>query len=140
MKYSKQIYLAESLASMWCRRFPHHENIDAIIPVPISKKKYHQRGFNQCNLLAQTISHHTKIPLCCNAYKIRETKPQVGISQAERATNLRGAFAAHDIPNSVAIIDDTITTGATMHELKKALLKAGCSKVELWAIAQTNEF
>lgn len=138
MKYSKQTYLAESLAIMWCKRFPRHENIDAIIPVPISKKRYHQRGFNQCNLLAKTISHYTKIPICYNAYKTRETKPQVGISQAERATNLSGVFVAHDIPNSVAIIDDTITTGATMNELKKALLKTGCDNVELWAIAQTN--
>jgi len=115
--------------------------MDAAVPVPLSIKGLRERGFNQALLLCRVISKSTKIPMVMDGLvKIRETKPQVGLSAKERADNLKKAFGAkRDFKGlSVLLVDDVMTTGATVNECAKQLLKAGAKDVKAVTLARAN--
>ena len=98
------------------------------------------RGFNQSALMAGVLSRSNGIPLRLDMlHKIKDTPPQVGLSRAARMRNLRGAFRAKAGVKemSVVLIDDVITTGATMRECAKALKKAGATEVIAVSLART---
>lgn len=112
---------------------------DAVIPVPMTKKELIQRGFNQSALLAKTIARQKSIPLLLDILlKIKETPPQVGLSVSERQRNLTGAFSAKRNLNdkTIILVDDVMTTGATVTECTKALLKAGAKQVIALVLAR----
>ena len=114
---------------------------DAIVPVPLTARGLRQRGFNQSLLVASALSKKTGVPLYLDAlFKIKETPPQVGLSAAERRSNLTGAFTAKgDLKNiRILLIDDVVTTGATAAACSKALLKAGALEVIVLAIARAG--
>ena len=115
---------------------------DMIVPVPLSRWRLFQRGFNQAALLAQDIAAATHIsysPL--TLVRSRKTRPQVGLTRLERQKNVSGAFAVTEPrKNSVAgrnivVIDDVITTGATVGACAKALKRAGAARVDVLALA-----
>ena len=137
IKYKKKFYYNDLLAHLWCQRFGYQHKIDAIIPIPTSKQRYQQRGFNQCNLLAKAISKKCRIPVCYNLKKIKHTHAQVGLNEHRRKKNINASMQATDIPKRIAIIDDTITTGATIKEASKRLKQAGTIYIETWAIAKS---
>jgi predicted amidophosphoribosyltransferase len=74
---------------------------------------------------------------CCE--RVRATPPQAALDEKARRRNIRGAFTARaDLAGRhVAIIDDVVTTGSTVGELARALLRAGCVRVDVWALART---
>ncbi|NWF99104.1 MAG: ComF family protein [Nitrospirae bacterium] len=114
---------------------------DAIIPVPITKKGLIRRGFNQSVLLGRAIACHKRIPLLTDVlFKIKETPPQVGLSASERLINLRGAFIAKGnlSRKSIILVDDVMTTGATVTECTKVLLKAGAKEVIVLVLARAG--
>ncbi len=114
---------------------------DAIAPVPLTARGLRQRGFNQSLLVARALSKKTGIPLYLDSLlKIKETPPQVGLSAAERRSNLTGAFTAKgELKNiSILLIDDVVTTGATVTACSKALLKAGAKEITVLAIARAG--
>lgn len=114
---------------------------DIIIPVPMTKKALLRRGFNQSLLIAKEVSMIKGIPLDIDSLqKTKETLPQVGLEAGERMKNLKGAFfVMGDIKGKdVLLIDDVMTTGATLRECSKALLKAGATKVICLVIARTS--
>ncbi len=115
-----------------------------IIPVPISRKRLRERGYNQVKLLADAIKHHHKEGL--EAREILEdcitrkhTSPQTSLSREDRAKNLRGVFeiTRPDIVygKNIVILDDVITTGATMTEIARALKAAGAKKILALSLA-----
>jgi ComF family protein len=113
--------------------------IDALIPVPLSVKGLRERGFNQSLLLARIISLKKGVPLIMNGLTKRmDTSPQVGLSAARRASNIKGAFSAvcefRDM--SLMLVDDVMTTGATVRECAKELLKEGAREVSVLALAR----
>lgn len=108
-------------------------NADAIIPVPMHKKKEHKRGYNQAYLLAKELSHLTNIPIL-NNYIIRNksTKIMRNLGAKERENNLKKAFKIKGNVvklNDVIIIDDIYTTGATLDAIAKCLKDSGVSHV-----------
>jgi len=112
---------------------------DAIAAVPLSKKGLLQRGFNQSLLLGKELSKNSGLPLFPNALiKIKETMPQALLSRKERLTNLKGAFRAEGEASgkTFLLVDDVMTTGATLAECSKALLKAGAKEVYAVALAR----
>ncbi len=114
---------------------------DAIIPVPMTKKGLLMRGFNQSVLIGKIISKRRHIPILIDVlYKIKETPPQVGLSASERLKNLTGAFLAKgDLSGkSIILIDDVMTTGATVTECTRALLKAGAKEVIVLVLARAG--
>lgn len=114
--------------------------VDVILPVPMTKKALIERGFNQSLLIAREISKRKGIPLDIDSLlKRKETLPQVGLKAEERLKNLRGAFSVErDIKGKkVLLVDDVMTTGATLRECSKALLKAGAERITGLVLART---
>ena len=107
--------------------------IDAICPVPLSRKRSQERGYNQSGLLAWPISLALRIPYLPKAVeRIRDTRSQVGLSKIERVHNVSGAFQAKRSLvkySSIMIIDDVTTTGSTIQACAQALLDAGAEAV-----------
>ncbi|MDA8388452.1 MAG: ComF family protein [Nitrospiraceae bacterium] len=115
---------------------------DAVTAVPLSKKRLLERGFNQSMLLARHVAKWSGAELLPHALvKKRDTPPQAGLTRKERARNLRGAFLAARgglTGMTVLLIDDVITTGATVRECSKALAGAGAGTVFVAALARTK--
>lgn len=119
-------------------------NNPLLIPIPLSKKRLRERGFNQSELLAKEMSfidNGSSFTLATDVlYKVRNTPSQVSIKDRQkRLQNLRGCFSVKNpdkIKNrNIILIDDVTTTGATINEAKKTLLKAGAKKVIAFTIA-----
>jgi ComF family protein len=122
----------------------HHDtgSIDAIIPVPLSHSGLLSRGFNQTLLLADRLARQKKIPLIMDCLmKTRETPPQVGLSAEERMKNMKKAFTCVTPLNGkrILLIDDVMTTGATVNECAKELKKAGAASVSVLALARAGK-
>ncbi len=117
---------------------------DVVTCVPQTKRKCRQRGYNQSALLAKEIAKQLKLPYDeLLLIKTRETADQHNLKGKERIKNLKDAFAAEN-PDSVSnkailLVDDIKTTGATLNECRKVLLKAGASAVYCATIAVTPE-
>jgi ComF family protein len=114
--------------------------VDVIIPVPLYKKRLRQRGFNQSALFAKHLANHIGVPLLLNCLiKIRDTKPQVGLSAKERRENIRNSFAVISRKfiqgKDILLVDDVFTTGATVRECSKLLKKAGVEDIYVLTLA-----
>ncbi|MBF0458182.1 MAG: ComF family protein [Nitrospirae bacterium] len=113
---------------------------DLIVPVPLTKKRLTERGFNQSLLLAKALSDFTKIPLSYDTLlKVKETPHQTSLSGVDRIKSLKNAFvsAVSVKGKSIAVVDDVLTTGATLNECAKALVKAGARDVAGIVAART---
>jgi ComF family protein len=114
---------------------------DGIVPVPLTIKRLREREFNQALLIGRSVSKKTGIPLFIDILtKKKETPPQIGLSAAERMANLKNAFAVTGNINSLRLIliDDVMTTGATVTECSRALLKAGAKEVSVLVVARAG--
>lgn len=108
-----------------------------LVPVPLTKKKLKQRGFNQAEEIAKELSKNFKIPLIKNClFKIKETLPQIELAAEARKENLKGAFLVKDEEyvkgKKILLVDDVYTTGSTMEECTKVLRGAGTK--EVWGV------
>lgn len=115
------------------------ERADLIIPMPLARKRLRERGFNQARELARGVSSLTGIPVAADiCRKVVETQPQAALPWQERVGNVRGAFVCDaDLSHKkVAVIDDVMTTGATLNELAKNLRRAGAVEVSGWIVAR----
>ncbi|MDD5227964.1 MAG: ComF family protein [Methylococcales bacterium] len=114
---------------------------DCIIPVPLHKNRYRERGFNQSIEIARILAKNLDVPLDLNScQRHRDTAHQVGLSGEQRSENMKYAFSVS--PNfrakHVALVDDVMTTGSTVHELAAALKTAGCHRVQVWVCAKAR--
>jgi ComF family protein len=116
------------------------ENVDLIIPMPMHPTRLKERGFNQALEIAKVLvkNHKEKLDYK-SAERQKLTPPQASLPLKARVKNIRGAFAVNaDLAGKrIAIVDDVMTTGASLNELAKILKKAGASHVECWVIART---
>lgn len=106
-------------------------NSDFVVPVPIHWSRRAYRGFNQSELLCEGLSPKLNV-----LHRVRRTRPQVGLSDEERRTNLSGAFRADASASgrSVLLIDDVLTSGQTARECARALIAAGAAEVGILAL------
>jgi ComF family protein len=119
-------------------------SVDLILPVPLHIKRLRQRGFNQALLLANELGKNLKLPVKGLVLKkAKQTFPQVGLSQAERRKNVRGSFKVifpEDVKDkNILLVDDVFTTGTTVNECSKVLIKAGARGVFVVTLARTYE-
>ena len=114
--------------------------VDIIVPTPVHLLTLMNRHYNQSTLLATYLAKHYDVLLDCNlVIKSKRTTPQRLLRRSARASNLRGSFqVCGDVENQVVLlVDDVITTGTTMRELRKVLLKARAKEVRAVSLART---
>lgn len=139
-KYSGNLTFAKILAEPLARLADPHPRPDLLLPMPLHAARLKQRGFNQALEIARPISHWLGIPLAINGCeRTRDTPTQAGLKWKERRRNVRGAFACNlDLSGKkVAVVDDVMTTGATLDELSDVLRRRGATEVSAWVVART---
>lgn len=113
---------------------------EALIPLPLHRRRLRSRGFDQTLELARPLAHGLALPLRDDLLtRVRDTAPQSRLDATARRRNLKGAFAVRPdiaLPAHVALIDDVMTTGATLHAAADALLRAGVARVDAWVCAR----
>lgn len=140
MKYGEQLALANAFGEKLALRIDNADLPDCIIPMPLHPAKLRERGFNQSLLLAATVARKLNIELLPNAcQRVRDTPPQSALPWKERRKNVRNAFRCdRDLAGKrVALVDDVMTTGASLNALAGAVQKHGASEIWAWAVART---
>ena len=142
LKYSDRAELARPIAR-WMARAGADVLADAdlLTPVPLHALRLWRRRFNQAAALAKEISRQTGKPCDLTALvRVKATRSQIGLSRAQRAENVQGAFrAASDAEVrglNVVLIDDVLTSGATANAASRALLRAGAKRVDVLVFAR----
>lgn len=112
---------------------------EAVVPVPLHRKRYRKRGYNQAALLAREIGKRMDIPVCENLVgRCRDTVPQKQLNASQRQNNLKRAFKMlrNDVKlDTIIIVDDIYTTGCTVDEMTKALLDGGVKRIYVLTLA-----
>jgi ComF family protein len=140
LKYGGQLALAALFARKLHQRIGAATGIDLIVPLPLHPARLAERGFNQAAEIARALSRFTGIAMDARlARRVRNTAPQTALPWRERAANMRQAFACErDLAGlRVAVVDDVMTTGATLNEFACALKRSGAARVENWVVART---
>jgi ComF family protein len=113
----------------------------AVVPVPLSRGRMRERGFNQAKLVARAVAREAGLPLRTRVLKkTKERPPQAGLSAAARRRNVLAAYRAR-LPRSlrgktVLLVDDILTTGATAEAAARALLQSGAGAVDVLTLAR----
>lgn len=112
----------------------------ALLPLPLHWRRLRRRGYDQALELARPLARGLGLPLCEGRLRRhRPTAAQSELDAAARRRNVRGCFRlgpGPPLPAHVAVLDDVMTTGATLHEAARLLRRAGVARVELWAVAR----
>ena len=142
LKFRGELALAALLGSLLSHEISPEglSAISFIVPVPLSKKRLRSRGFNQAVEIARPIAKAARKPVELTMLeRARDTPAQFDLPWAERRKNVRGAFAVSGsvLGATVAVVDDVMTTGATLDEIAGALKAAGASRVVNWVVART---
>jgi ComF family protein len=147
LKYRGKTQLARPLARLMhgvYRSFWRSAPVDLILPVPLHRRRLRERGFNQSLLLIRRwpwSADEPRVPVECGVLvRTRATAPQAGLDRSGRCSNISGAFAVRN-PARVAgrrllVVDDVITTGATVGECARVLKESGAARVDVLALAR----
>jgi ComF family protein len=133
-KYNGRYDLLKFLISnfKFLNNFQFH-NVQAVVSVPLHRNRFMERGFNQAEVIAKEISKIYKIPVVNLLTRIKDTGHQTLRTRPERLMALKNAFKIKNlklkVPQAVLLVDDVLTTGATLSECAKTLKKAGVKKV-----------
>lgn len=143
-KYRGSILTGELMGTLMAEK--KYDSLDIkdfslIMPVPLHKKKLKERGFNQSLVLARQLSERFSIPLDFTTLRRKiDTKPQVNLGKAERATNVKGAFEVKDRETirgkRILLVDDVYTTGSTVNECSRALMQNKVADVAVLTLAR----
>ncbi len=137
-KFSAAAALARMLASTVIKRSSALP--DMIIPVPLHSRSLKKRGYNQSTLIARSLGKILGIPINEEVVvKSRYTESQTRLDQGARRANIEGAFdvVKYSHGGSIAVVDDVITSGATIREVCKTLRRSGYDQLSIWAVAKT---
>lgn len=138
LKYRSLLAIAPLFGNAVARSLD--ERPEVIIPMPLADARLRERGFNQGQEIARHVATITGIPLLARACRrVRNTPPQATLPREERAKNIRNAFVCDEdfSGRHVAVVDDVITTGATLNELARNLKRAGAARVTGLIVART---
>lgn len=141
-KYAGAIGLASTLATFLegAIRAAGEEMPDLLMAMPLARTRLAERGYNQAREIARLLGKNLAVQLDTNSVvRIRHGAPQAELPMPERRRNVRGAFAARRAFTGldVAVVDDVMTTGATLDELAGVLKAAGAKRVRNWVVART---
>ncbi|MFA6901696.1 MAG: phosphoribosyltransferase family protein [Gallionellaceae bacterium] len=138
LKYGEKFHLAKQMGDRLAQRV--RVRPDCLVAMPLHPVRLRERGFNQSLQLARHIAQRLGLPLLATAcQRVRNTPSQSTLPWKERGKNMRKAFSCSTevAGKHVAVVDDVMTTGATLNELALALLNAGATEVSVWVVART---
>jgi len=139
-KFGRDLAAGRALATLWQRESMPLSKPALLLPVPLHRARLRQRGYNQALELARPMARGFGLPLRHDVLqRLKATDAQTELDAATRRRNVRGAFAVHAgvaLPAHVAILDDVMTTGATLAECARVLKRAGVARVDVWALAR----
>jgi ComF family protein len=143
MKYRHCLRLAVPMSRALARRIMAGAEPlpEVMIPVPLHHKRLYRRGFNQSYEICRRLYGYTHIPVDLGSVsRTRHTSPMFDLTVRQRRENITGAFKLLRPLNyrSVAIVDDVITSGATVNELARLLRRAGVNFISCWALARAE--
>ncbi|MCP4197417.1 MAG: ComF family protein [Proteobacteria bacterium] len=144
LKYARVPGLAKPLGKMLSHLTSHMPAPDVVIPVPLHPTRLRTRGFNQSALLAAQVASTLKAPFLTNALvRTRNTPSQADMNRQQRFTNLKNAFWIRQehriLDRHVLLVDDVITTTATIREAASILVRAGAQYVGVAALARAPD-
>lgn len=142
LKYNGMRPLAQLLGERCSSQMDIAQQADLVVPTPLHWSKRLKRGFNQSLLLAQAVARRQAVPCAPHALsRRRATPPQAGLSGVQRRESLRGAFSAkRELVEGkrILLVDDVVTTGATLEACAKALRRAGAVRVTAMTAARAQ--
>lgn len=135
---SGEVLSTRLLRALVGRHAPGVNPVELIVPVPLHPARQWKRVFNQAEVMARDIGKALQISVAPGAIRrVRRTLAQTGLPAKIRKKNLKGAFAARPLDvSSVALVDDVMTTGATVSECARVLRRAGVTSVSVWVAAR----
>lgn len=140
LKFQRDLRVVPTLAGLVRRAVARESGVDWLVPVPVTPARLRERGFNQALEIAHVLSKGGGAPIKRGVHRRnRADAPQSSLnSPAARRANVAGAFETRAaIGGHVAIVDDVVTTGATVNALARCLKAAGAVRVDVWAVART---
>ena len=140
LKFRGELALAALLARLLAERIAPEPRVHFVLPVPLAARRLRERGYNQALEIARHVAGATGArlaPQACERY--RDTPAQTDLPWAERAANVQGAFRAPRPLDgaTIAVLDDVMTTGATLDEIAGELKRSGAACVINWVVART---
>ncbi len=138
-KYGSELALAEFFADRLAGALANRPLPDLLIPLPLHPSRTRERGFNQALEIGKPLARRLGLALDYQACaRIRPTPPQAALPLKERRRNIRGAFACQGYLTGkhVALLDDVMTSGASLEELARAVRRAGAAEVSVWVVAR----
>jgi ComF family protein len=141
-KYGADLALGSSLARALADRLEREPRVDLLVVPPLSAARLRERGFNQALEIARVVGRRLGVPVAREAIvRTRETRAQAALGREARRANVRDAFACGAALEGlrVAIVDDVLTTGATMDAIAKVLKSAGAMHVAAWTLARAPD-
>jgi ComF family protein len=139
-KYQHRLHLAEPFADMLIAKLHGRSSPDLIIPMPLHPQRLKERGFNQSLEIARHLATRLQVPLETAAVvRTKLSPPQASLPLKARVKNMKQAFASTRRFDGlrIALVDDVMTTGASLNALAKTIKDAGAEQVECWVIART---
>ncbi len=141
-KFHRDLAAGALLGNCLARAVASLPRPDALVPIPLHRARLRERGYDQALELARPVSRHTGVPLRDDLLRrVCATAPQSRLDAKARRHNVRRAFAVTStvpMPAHVVLIDDVMTTGATLHAAAIALRRAGVARVDAWVCARVR--
>ena len=141
-KYGQVLPLAKPMAKLLASALPRDTSFDCIVPMPMHWRRQWSRGFNQSEVLARALGNRTGIAVKNAVRRSKATPAQAGLTNAERRTNVAGAFRIRSreaiVGKHVLLIDDVFTTGATASACAAVLKRAGARRVTVLTLARVD--
>ena len=140
-KYQGKTHLAGPLGEILSQGMEKLPEVDCLVPVPLDSTRLHERQYNQALLLCDAVRRKTGVEVIPDGLeRIRETKPQTGLPLEDRRRNVRKAFSVKRPlrikDRRVLLVDDVLTTAATVNECARTLKKAGAKSVNVLTLAR----
>ncbi|GAB3731795.1 ComF family protein [Silanimonas algicola] len=139
-KFHDDLAAGRALAALALPALAGATRPDALVPVPLHRRRLRQRGHDQALGLARDWGRALRLPVLVGALRReRDTRPQTQLDAAQRRRNLAAAFSMRaPSPRHVALVDDVLTTGSTARAAAEALQEAGAMRVDVWAVARVR--
>jgi ComF family protein len=139
-KYSGMLAVAQLMGDMLARTLRDASLPDLLLPMPLHPARLQERGFNQAVEIGRVLSARLGIPMASRlGMRTRLTPPQAGLDWKARRRNVRGVFTCSERLDGkrIALLDDVMTTGASLDALAQAVKNAGAAHIECWVVART---